>query len=247
MHLRLSLALSLVAAALLAPALAAAGPGKASARPTVAILYFDYDGSSEEMGFLRKGLTQMLVSDLIDVSEVEIVERVRLEEALAELELNRSRKIDPRSASRVGKLLGARYLVMGGYFDIAGTLRMDARVVAVETGKVVASIGKHSKVEEFMALEQHLASELARVFRELPASARASKARGNGRGAGARPARKKPRRPRSLDARQAAAYGKALDALDQGDRGAAETILKDLVAAKPDFEVAAVDLASLRK
>lgn len=238
--------LALAAATLLAPALAAAGPGKARARPTVAILYFDYDGSSEEMGFLRKGLTQMLVSDLIDVSEVEIVERVRLEEALAELELGRSKKIDRRSANRVGKLLGARYLVMGGYFDIAGTLRMDARVVAVETGKVVASIGKHSKVEEFMALEQHLAGELARVFRGLPAG-RASGADRDARGSRPRPARKKPRRPGSLDARQAAAYGRALDAMDRGDRAAAETILDELVAAKPDFEIAAVDLASLRK
>jgi TolB-like protein len=247
--------IGLAALAVLASAPAALAQKKA-VKPTVAILYFDYDGSSEEMGFLRKGLTQMLVTDLAEVSEVDIVERVRLQDAIEELELGRSNKIDQSSASRIGKLLGARYLVLGGYFDIAGTLRMDARVVEVETGKVVASMGKHSKVTEFIELEQHLAGELARVLRLQIAAGKAVQVGAAGSGAPdkpgdkpvkPRPRRKRPRRPKSLDARQAAAYGKALDAMDRGDRKAAETILEGLVAKKPDFQIAALDLASLRK
>ncbi|WP_428263303.1 CsgG/HfaB family protein [Haliangium sp.] len=225
--------------ALVAPS-AQAQRKRAKKKPTVAILYFDYDGSNEEMGFLRKGLTQMLVTDLTGAPEVDIVERVRLEDALAELELGKSKKIDPRSANRVGKLLGARYLVMGGYFDMAGTLRMDARVVEVETGKVVASMGKHAKVDAFMNLEQYLATELGKVFRtELSAASTAPRKQPK--------PRKRPKRPETLDARQAAAYGKALDAVDRGDKGEAETILEGLVRDKPDFEIAALDLASLRK
>jgi TolB-like protein len=250
----------LVFLALLAPSSAALAQKKI-AKPTVAILYFDYDGSSEEMGFLRKGLTQMLVSDLSDVTEVDIVERVRLQDALEELELNRTNKIDQSSANRIGKLLGARYLVMGGYFDIAGTLRMDARVVEVETGKVVASLGKHGKAGDFIDLERYLATELARVLRGPIATGtpNATPVQVGGTGSGnpdkpagdpgarTKPRRRKPRRPKSLDARQAAAYGRALDAVDRGDQRAAETILQDLVAKKPDFQIAALDLASLRK
>ena len=196
------------------------------------------------MGFLRKGLTQMLVSDLSDVTEVDIVERARLQDAIEELELNRTNKIDKSSANRIGKLLGARYLVMGGYFDISGTLRMDARVVEVETGKVVASLGKHGKAADFIDLQQYLAGELTRVLRLQIAAGKPARA---GTGDRPRPRPKKPRRPSSLDARQAAAYGRALDAVDRGDPRAAETILEDLVAKKPDFQIAALDLASLRK
>lgn len=262
----------------------AARAQKQPVKPTVAILYFDYDGSSEEMGFLRKGLTQMLVSDLSGVSEIDIVERVRLQDALEELELNRTNKIDQSSANRIGKLLGARYLVMGGYFDIAGTLRMDARVVEVETGKIVASIGKHSKAAEFMDLEQHLAAELARVFRQpavtqpnggKPVRPNDGKPGGkSGRKSGGKPIvagngkdgaqvkdggngkvgavgsgnpAPRPKQPRTLDAQQVAAYGKALDAIDRGDKRAAETMLAALVTKKPDFEMASLDLASLRK
>ncbi len=277
--------------------------GKAKRLPTVAILYFDYDGSSEEMGFLRKGLTQMLVSDLADVDTVDIVERVRLEDALRELKLNESRKIDQRSANRVGKLLGARYLVMGGYFDMRGTLRIDTRVVEVETGKIVASMGKHGKVEAFLDLESHLAGELRQVMlTELKAAPRSRRNGGSGRGRDSKPrpnnsgqdsgpdrvkdpgkspqdrrhindpsqtsgetaiasgkngdtttvaavgaGRRPLKRPDSLDAREAAAYGKALDAMDRGDREGARVILENLLDSKPSFELASLDLANLRK
>src|SRR3954462_15487681 len=107
----------------------------ADTRPTVAILYFDYSGKDPEMGVLKKGLAQMLISDLSGMESVRLVERDRLEEVLAELKLGQTTKIDPQSAAKVGKLLGARYMVLGGYFDLMQTLRADARVVEVETGK----------------------------------------------------------------------------------------------------------------
>lgn len=232
-----------------APAGAQDKPGPAAA-PAVAVLYFDYDGSSEEMGFLRKGLAQMLVTDLAAVPQVKVVERARLQDVLDELELGRSRKIDAHTASRIGKLLGARYLVMGGYFDIGGTLRVDARVVEVETGTVVASVGGHRKTAEFLALEQHLAGALGTALGKLKPvrAARSGKPgrRGKHGGAGGSTARA-PRAPAALDARQAATYGKALDAMDRGDTGAARAILQGLMKEQPDFEMASLDLAALAR
>ncbi|HEY0097105.1 MAG TPA: hypothetical protein VGB96_22445, partial [Archangium sp.] len=39
-------------------------PSQAAEKPTVAVLYFDYAGKTEEMTPLRKGLAQMLITDL---------------------------------------------------------------------------------------------------------------------------------------------------------------------------------------
>lgn len=224
-------------------------------RPTVAVLYFDYDGADEDMGFLRKGLAQMLVTDLIGVAEIQVVERARLEEVLAELELNRSNKIDKRSATRIGKLLGARFLVMGGYFDLKGTLRIDARVIDVETGKVLHSVGASRKAEEFMALEQQLGEQLgAFLASELPAR-KAVKPSKKPKPAARRHARKAPAtarrsgaaRPEKLHARTVARYGKALDELDRGNERAAREQLQAIVDEQPDFGVAALDLKKLAK
>lgn len=234
---------------------------------TIAVLYFDYDGSSEEMGFLRKGLNQMLVTDLVDTPGVTVVERVRLEEVLAELELNRKSTIDRASAVRVGKLLGARYLIMGGYFDFKDQLHVSIKIVNVETGAIVGGVRDRKKSEDFWALEQHLAAELGKVIRDkitAPASrgtrsggttgTAAASAPGAGTpGAGeqtttARTTQAAPRaRPKTLGVRMAARYGRALDAMDRGDTGAARAHLEAVVKETPDFEMAAVDLASLAK
>src|SRR5262245_53450996 len=96
---------SWVPLALLLAFAAAARADKAATPPTVAILYFDYDGKDEQMGLLRKGLAQMLISDLSSIEGITIVERDRLEAILAELKLGQSGKIDKASAAKVGKLL----------------------------------------------------------------------------------------------------------------------------------------------
>src|SRR5688572_2549026 len=149
----------LVLPLLLAPAAAPA------AKPTVAILYFDYTGKDDQMGMLRKGLAQMLISDLSGSASFEIVERDRLQEILEELKLNQTNQIDKSSANKIGKLLGARYMVLGGYFDLMGSLRVDARVVEVETGKVIKSVGGASKPDEFINLQQKLSGDLDAVLR----------------------------------------------------------------------------------
>ncbi len=133
-------------------------------RPTVAVLYFDYSGKDEQLTVLKKGLAQMLISDLSGLDGVRIVERDRLEAVLTELALQKSGKIDPATAAKVGKLLGARYMVLGGYFDLMKTLRADARVVEVETGKVIDSVGASGKPDDFLVVEEGLSSGLAKIL-----------------------------------------------------------------------------------
>src|SRR5947209_5082414 len=109
---------------------AGAGPGaeapRAAAAPaapstTIGVLYFDYAGKNAELAPLSKGLAQMLISDLAAVDTVRVVEREQLQAVLDEQKLSHSGKIDTRTAARIGKLLGARYLVLGTYFDAVGT------------------------------------------------------------------------------------------------------------------------------
>lgn len=233
----LAMALGLVALGVATPALAAEkDKEKDKDRPTVAILYFDYQGKDEQMGLLRKGLAQMLISDLSSLDHIRIVERDRLEEILAELKLGQSGKIDPASAAKVGKLLGARYMVLGGYFDMMNTLRADARVVEVETGKVVQSVGASGKPDDFMSVEQGLSTQLAEVLsKKLKITAIPTSA--------PRPPRAKP--PSRLMMKTAMLYSSALANLDAGDKAKAKVELAEVVKQQPDFQLAAVDLDKL--
>jgi TolB-like protein len=152
----LILALSLLFAALL--------PARAQAS-AVAVLYFE-NGANPELDMLKIGLAQMLITDLQGTQGLTIVERARLQAILDELELGHSGKVDEATAAQVGKLLGAEYMVMGSYFEMAGTLRIDTRVVRVETGEVVHAKGVHGGTSELWTLEKDIAQDLSPVLAE---------------------------------------------------------------------------------
>jgi TolB-like protein len=232
--MRSSSLVALLGCALLFPALAQA----ADTRPTVAVLYFDYSGQNADLSVLRKGLAQMLISDLSAVDGIRLVERDRLEEILNELKLGQTAKIDPQSAAKVGKLLGARYMVLGGYFDLMQTLRADARVVEVESGKVVQSIGAAGKPDEFLTVEQKLCEGLTKILQTkatpLPQTPDAPA-----------PTKKPPAPPKQLRTSTALRYSKALHAIDRGDKKAAREELAQVVKEQPDFKLASLDMDKL--
>jgi hypothetical protein len=66
-----------------------------------------------------------------------IVERTRLLRALEELRLGSSALVDESSRLRVGRLIGAQRMVFGGYQIVGDQMRLDLRMVDVETGNVL--------------------------------------------------------------------------------------------------------------
>ncbi|MEW6486364.1 MAG: FlgO family outer membrane protein [Thermodesulfobacteriota bacterium] len=66
-----------------------------------------------------------------------VVERQRLAALLAELELGSGVLADEATRLRLGRLAGARQMVFGGYQSFGGQVRVDLRLVDVETGKIL--------------------------------------------------------------------------------------------------------------
>lgn len=88
-----------------------------STRPTVAVLDFDYGsvdnwwGSNVDIG---KGISDMLVDELLDDGSFRLIERKKLEGVLGEQDFNQSDRVDPTAkAAKYGKVLGAKYLIYG--------------------------------------------------------------------------------------------------------------------------------------
>lgn len=123
----------------------------------LAIIYFDNSGGEPSMDKLKKGLADMLITDLSNVSMLDIVERDKLEAILKEQKLSSSKDFDPSTAAKVGKLLGAEIILTGGYFDMMGSLRIDARFIDVETGKILKSDGVDGATSSFFKIQKQLA------------------------------------------------------------------------------------------
>ena len=206
----------------------------------VALLYFDYGGENPEMLFLRKSLTHMLITDISGDPAVQVVERNRLEEILRELKLGKSGYISPSTRNRIGRLLGARYLISGGFFVFRDTLRIDATIIDVERG-INHGVSAEASLTDFMAAKDTLASGLRSKLHLLnsqafkPAKAKA-KAKRRTKGSKAR-----------IPVRTAVRFGRALDAKDAGNTKVALRELKMLREKSPEFRPAAEELKELLK
>ncbi len=206
--------------------LAWAGPG------SVAVMYFQ-DQGNPALAPLKVGLAQMLTSDLVGAGAAKLVERQQLQAIMDEQKLGHSAVVDKDTAAKLGKLLGAEYLVLGSYFEFAGTLRVDARLVRVETGEIVASHGANGTVTGFLEIEKSVATQLraslaVAVPGEAPPAALAPPPEPTGK---------------ALDAAMALSEG--LIALDSHELPRARASFEAAIAADPRLDEARAQLASL--
>lgn len=111
-----------------------------SERITVGVLDFERNANDEKLEPYRKGLTDMFITELRKMPELRPVERSRLDTVMREFELGELGVIDPETIQKIGRALGAQALYYGGFIVPVGTmLRLDARLVRVETMEVLAS------------------------------------------------------------------------------------------------------------
>lgn len=71
-----------------------------------------------------------------------VVEREKLEIALRELNLGSSSLADASTRLRIGRIAGAKWMIFGAYQVISDQMRLDLRMVDVETGRIIKSAEK---------------------------------------------------------------------------------------------------------
>jgi TolB-like protein len=166
--MRRSLVLIAALSALAAPRSAAAQQAGPDTRPGIAVFPFNYGGSfgarREDLAPLEVGIQQMLMTEFAQNPSLRIVERSRLREILDEQGLVTSGQVDPSTAARIGRLVGARYVITGGFVDNNGDFRLDGRIVDVETSEVMRAQQVRDDKDNLYPLLVELASRItARV------------------------------------------------------------------------------------
>ena len=80
-----------------------------------------------------------LTAALVREGKFQVVERAQLDKVFAELKLNRGEEFNSVTAQRVGLLLGAEYLLLGGRQAFGSEVQLNARLIRTETGEIVAA------------------------------------------------------------------------------------------------------------
>jgi TolB-like protein len=124
------------------------------------VLYFDNYTGKPDYDALGKGIASMMISDLSSVPEIQLVERDRMQDVVKEMDAQHTRYFDSTTAVRTGRLLGSQYIVVGSFAALQPKMKIDTRVVSVETGAIVKTAQVTGDEDKFFDLQQKLAHDL---------------------------------------------------------------------------------------
>jgi TolB-like protein len=139
------------------------GPGM----QTLAVMDFTNNSIDERERWdgLRKGMPSMMINYLNGGTDLQVIERERIQWILDELKLQKKADVvDQSTAVRTGKLLGANAVVFGSYIVHDEEMMIQARVVKVETGEVLLGEQVSGQPDEFASLIQDLSNEVTRAI-----------------------------------------------------------------------------------
>lgn len=145
--------------------------GCASVRPLAyedrllaAVMPFTYSAKSAEHASALEGLTDSLAGALTRTGRLRLVERHRVDSVLKEARLGLTGAVDPATAAKIGRQLGAEAVILGavvsaGVFEETASVGIatktdrwaevaaEARLVTVETGELLAAARASGKAK----------------------------------------------------------------------------------------------------
>ncbi|MGD9367011.1 MAG: CsgG/HfaB family protein [Desulfobacteraceae bacterium] len=147
----------------------AAGPSgrpSQSVRWSVAVLDFE---NLSPLNTARMDLSELLTAKAIETIEeagrYDVIERQRLAMVLAELNIGTSGFVDRQSQLRLGEITGVRLMVFGSYQVMENQLRLDVRLVDVESGRVINAVSRVAEEHSLPGWLDTSARSMAALFR----------------------------------------------------------------------------------
>ncbi|OGP80603.1 MAG: hypothetical protein A2V86_16890 [Deltaproteobacteria bacterium RBG_16_49_23] len=131
---------------------------------TIAVWDLD-DLSPGKTGRVNLGeiLSLRIIETLNKREGYKVIERQRLLLALEELRLGTTSIVDETTRLKLGRIVAARFMVFGGYQIIGDKMRLDLRLVEVETGRIkkaVQKIASSTNLQEWIDMAGRAAEEL---------------------------------------------------------------------------------------
>ena len=103
---------------------------------TVAVLDFSTSANIRDADAVRRVVADGLIDALAAHEGIRAVERAELEAALREQSLGAEGLVEASTASRLGRLLGARVIAAGSIVQLDDQLTLTARLIDAETGEL---------------------------------------------------------------------------------------------------------------
>jgi tetratricopeptide (TPR) repeat protein len=129
---------------------------------TVAVFYFKDLSPDNRFRYLQKAMAEMIITDLAQVDSLQVLERMRVQFLLAEMQMGQTGIVEVNTAPRAGRLLGTENLIVGSLEP--GSLAAKASVASTTTKDVVGAFSVTAEQEEFFVLEKEIVYNILNVL-----------------------------------------------------------------------------------
>jgi TolB-like protein/Flp pilus assembly protein TadD len=137
---------------------------------TVAVAGFAGIGERAEDEWLGTGLSETVTTALQEVEGLVVWGREQLRESLRRLGVEAT-ELAPEDAVQLGRMIGARWVLSGAFQRLGEQVRVTARVVEVESGRVLRAVKQDGRLDAIFELQDRIVSELASGLRGSVAAA----------------------------------------------------------------------------
>ncbi len=110
-----------------------------SSQIKIAVLDFHKKDVSTSEKNIGSVVNEWFITALVKDGRFEIVERGLIQNIFEEQNLSLSGHVDTKNATKIGKILGAKLLVTGSILDFQNRFELNARLIDVETGTIIAA------------------------------------------------------------------------------------------------------------
>jgi TolB-like protein len=128
----------------------------AEGRNTLAVLYFQNKTEQSQLDPLQKGIALMLITDLSKVKNLQVLERIKVQALIEEMGFGVSGLVEPHTAPRVGKLLGARWLIGGAILGKVPQIQIQSNPLEVPTQKLIGEPTAQGDLSDLFQMEKEL-------------------------------------------------------------------------------------------
>ena len=124
---------------------------------SVAVVPFSNISRDAADDWIGNGIAETVAADLESLGGLMVIGRDVVAAALGEA----ARSLDATAAARLGRGVGAGWVVTGGYQRVGQRLRITARLVDVRLGQVAETLTAAGTLDELFVLQDRIVAELA--------------------------------------------------------------------------------------
>jgi serine/threonine-protein kinase len=136
---------------------------RSRARHAVLVLDFANIAAADDVDWLSGGIRETLSVDLQKIGEIRVV---AMDAATRQrLDAERKQPVDATRALELGRSLGARWVVWGGFQKAGPRIRLTPQFADTESGAVVSSEKIDGAMDDIFALQDRIVSSLVDVLR----------------------------------------------------------------------------------